>query len=85
MLIGINNKDVIGIRATYYIFCCRNKNWDSADNEILIFESFNLKQPIVNYLYLARFTIVHLKRQIKFQLLLAELHFHSPARAQPQS
>ena len=66
-----NNKDVIGIRATYYIFCCRNKNWDSADNEILIFESFNLKQPIVNYLYLARFTIVHLKKTNKVSIVIS--------------
>ena len=21
----------IAIRATYYIFCCRNRNWDSPD------------------------------------------------------
>ena len=25
----------IAIRATYYIFCCRNRNWDSPDNAIL--------------------------------------------------
>ena len=30
----------IAIRATYYIFCCRNRNWDSPDNAILIFFSF---------------------------------------------
>ena len=25
----------IAIRATYCIFCCRNRNWDSPDNAIL--------------------------------------------------
>ena len=24
-------KDKDSIRATYYIFCCRNRNWDSPD------------------------------------------------------
>ena len=30
----------IAIRATYYIFCCRNRNSDSPDNAILICFSF---------------------------------------------
>ena len=32
----------IAIRATYYIFCCRNRNWDSPDFAILIFFGFCL-------------------------------------------
>ena len=27
----IKNMINIAIRATYYIFCCRNRNWDSPD------------------------------------------------------
>ena len=31
----------IAIRATYYIFCCRNRNWDSPDlMQFLIFVVF---------------------------------------------
>ena len=26
-----DKKDIITVRATYYIFCYRKKNWDSAD------------------------------------------------------
>ena len=62
----------IAIRATYYIFCCRNRNWDSPDNAILIFFFFLIIQSqaaFVNCLYVARFTIVHSKTQIKFPLL----------------
>ena len=67
----------IVIRATYYTFCCRNRNWDSPD---LIFFSFlffffliiRSQAAFVNCLYVARFTIiiVHSKTQIKFPLLL---------------
>ena len=28
--------NIIAIRATYYIFCCRNRNWDSPDFAMLI-------------------------------------------------
>ena len=48
----------VAIRATYYIFRCRIRNGDTRLNEILIFELFNLKQPIVICL-VARFSIVH--------------------------
>ena len=27
----------IAIRATYYIFCCRNRNWDSPDFDFFFF------------------------------------------------
>ena len=70
----------IAIRATYYIFCCRNRNWDSPDLMqfwfsflffffVLIIRS---QAAFVNCLYVARFTIiiVHSKTQIKFPLLL---------------
>ena len=79
--------DHIAIRATYYIFCCRNRNWDNPD--LLqcwylffpFFLSFSLffcfvfffwiiqsQAVFVNYQYVARFTIVHSKTQIKFPL-----------------
>ena len=91
----------IAIRATYYIFCCRNRNWDRL-NAILNFFFFWLlfcfvfvfvfvfvlflfvlfflliiqsQAAFVNCLYVARFTIVHSKTQIKFPLLLLLLYF----------
>ena len=70
----------IAIRATYYIFCCRNRNWDSPDLmqfwfSFLFFSFFLIirsQAVFVNCLYVARFTIiiVHSKTQIKFPLLL---------------
>ena len=70
----------IAIRATYYIFCCRNRNWDSPDLlqywfYFILFSSLFLwiiqsQAAFVNCLYEARFTIVHSKTQIKFPLLL---------------
>ena len=72
----------IAIRATYYIFGCRNRNWDSPDLMqywfyqffYFIFLSFlwiiQSQAAFVNCLYVARFTIVHSKTQIKFPLLL---------------
>ena len=70
----------IAIRATYYIFCCRNRNWDSPDlmQFWFLFFSFFLffffliiqsQAAFVNCLYIARFTkFVHSKTQIKFPL-----------------
>ena len=68
----------IAIRATYYIFCCRNRNWDSPDLMqfwfffsafvLLCFFFFVIVQSNVNCLYVARFTIAHSKKQIKFPL-----------------
>ena len=76
----------IAIRATYYIFCCRNKNSDNPDltQFWFLFFSFHFfsffflsffliiqsQAEFVNCLYVARFTIVHSKTQIKFPLLL---------------
>ena len=78
--------DHIAIRATYYIFCCRNRNWDSPDllqcwylffpfflSFFLFFCCFffwiiQSQAVFVNYQYVARFTIVHSKTQIKFPL-----------------
>ena len=76
----------IAIRAIYYIFCCRNRNWDSPDFfltffAILIFFSFlslslfffyiiQSQAAFVKCLQVARFTILHSKTQIKFPLLL---------------
>ena len=77
----------IAITATYYIFCCRNRNWDSPDFfsffcfcvvlfcvVFVLFCFFLLiiqsQAAFVNYLYVARFTIVHSKKQIKLPLLL---------------
>ena len=80
--------DHIAIRATYYIFCCRNRNWDSPDllqcqqcwylffpfflSFFVLFCFFFWKiqsqAVFVNYQYVARFTIVHSKTQIKFPL-----------------
>ena len=74
----------IAIRATYYIFCCRNRNWDSPDlMQFWIFFFFGFcfvlfcfffliirpQAAFVNWLYVARFTIVPSKTQIKFPLL----------------
>ena len=79
----------IAIRATYYIFCFRNRNWDSLDLIyfgfffvlflflfcfLFLFFLFLIIQSqaaFVNCLYVARFTIVHSKTQIKFPLLLS--------------
>ena len=71
------------IRATYYIFCCRNRNWDSPDLmqfwfsflffsflPLLFFWIIQSQAAFVNCLYVARFTIVHSKTQIKFPLFL---------------
>ena len=73
----------IAIRATYYIFCCRNRNWDSPDFVqfwfffccccfvfVLVFNFLIIQSQaaFVNCLYVARFTIVHSKTQIKFPL-----------------
>ena len=63
----------IAIRATYYIFCCRNKNSDNPDLTqfwFLFFLIIQSQAEFVNCLYVARFTIVHSKTQIKFPLLL---------------
>ena len=75
----------IAIRATCYIFCCKNRNWDSPDlmQFCLLFFSFffffafvlfcfflitQSQAGFVNCLYVARFTIVHSKTQIKSPL-----------------
>ena len=72
----------IAIRETYYTFCCRNRNWDSPDLMqfeffflafvlfLFLFFYFQSQAAFVNCLYVARFTIVHSKTQIKFPLLL---------------
>ena len=72
----------IAIRATYYSFCCRNRNWDSSDLMqsfgfcfvLFLFLFFFLiiqsQAAFLNCLYVARFTIVHSKTQIKFSSLL---------------
>ena len=94
----------IAIRATYYIFRCSNRNWDSPDlMQFWIFFFFGFcfvfvfvfvfvffvfcffvfcffffliiqsQAAFVNCLYVARFTIVHQKTQIKFPLLLLRI------------
>ena len=79
--------DHIAIRATYYIFCCRNRNWDSPDLLqcwylffpfflsffvllcfVFFFWIIQSQAVFVNYQYVARFTVVHSKTQIKFPL-----------------
>ena len=78
----------IAIRATYYIFCCRNRNRDSPGLMqfsifffffsfcfvvVFVFLFFLIIQSqaaFLNRLYVARFTIVHSKTQIKSPLLL---------------
>ena len=97
----------IAIRATYYIFCCRNKNWDSPD--LMQFEFFfffldfvlfcfcclfvclfvffliiQSQAAFVNCLYVARFTIVHSKTQIKLPLLLLLLFVFFVFREPPK-
>ena len=70
----------IAIRATYYIFCCRNRNWDSPDLMQFLFFCFCLfffliiqsQAAFLNCLYVVRFAIVHSKTQIKFPLLLEQ-------------
>ena len=79
----------IAIRATYYIFCCRNRNWDSPDlmQFWFLFFSFFLsffffliiqsQAAFVNCLYIVRFTkFVHSETQIKFPLLLLLFYCH---------
>ena len=77
----------VAIRATYYIFCCRNRNWDSPDLRQFWFFFFGVcfalffffliiksQAAFGNYLYVARWTIiVHSKTQKKFPLLLSLL------------
>ena len=70
----------IAIRATYYIFCCRNRNWDSPDLMqfwflfvsffflFFFFFFFEIIQSQAAFVNL--FTIVHSKTQTKFLLLL---------------
>ena len=69
----------IAIRATYYIFCCRNRNWDIPDliqfwflfflfSFFFFFLFFWIIQCQAAFVNL--FTIVHSKTQIKFLLLL---------------
>ena len=69
----------IAIKATYYIFCCRNRNWDSPDFMqfwclffffcfcfvLFCFDFWIIQSQaaFVNRLYVARFTIVHSKTQ----------------------
>ena len=76
----------IAIGATYYIFCCRNRNWDSPDLMQFWFLFFSFlfycfcfvlflwiiqsQAAFVNCLYVAIFTIVHSKTQIKVLILL---------------
>ena len=77
----------IAIRATYYIFCCRNRNRDSPGlMQFSFFFSFGFcfvfvfvflffliiqsQAAFLNRLYVARFTIVHSKTQIKSPLFL---------------
>ena len=80
----------IAIRATYYIFCCRNRNWDSPDLMqfwflffvvcfcfVLFFLIIQSQAAFVNCLYVARFTIVHSKTQVKFPLLIIAINFMS--------
>ena len=78
---------IIAIRATCYIFCCRNRNWDIVILiSLLFFFSFfflsflfffffiiHSQAAFVNCLYVAKFTIVHSKPLIKFPLLLLSL------------
>ena len=63
------------IRATYYIFCCRNRNWDSPDLMqfwfsflffsfllLLFFWIIQSQAAFVNCLYVARFTILYIQK-----------------------
>ena len=74
----------IAIRATYYIFCCRNRNWDSPDLMQFWFFFFWLlfcfffcfffliiqsQAAFVNCLYVGRFTIVQSKTQNNRELV----------------
>ena len=62
----------MAIRATYYIFCFRNRNWDSPD--LMQFSFFFLiiqsQAAFVNCLQVARFTIVHSKTQTKVSIII---------------
>ena len=61
----------IAIRATYYIFCCRNRNcFVFVFVFCFLFLIIQSQAAFVNCLYVARFTIVHSKTQIKLPLLL---------------
>ena len=72
----------VAITATCDIFCCRNRNWDSPDFDLVyfIFSFFfffffffgiiQSQAAFVNFLDVARFSIVHSKTQIKFPLVM---------------
>ena len=79
----------IAIRATYYIFCCRNRNLDSPDLMqfwflllllllffVVVFFFFLIIQSqaaFVNCLYVARFTIVPSKNTNKVSIIIISL------------
>ena len=79
----------IAIRATCYIFCCRNRNWDRTDVMqfwLLFFSFFSLsfffffwiiqsQAAFVNCLYITRFTIVHSKTQNKVSNIIIIIFF----------
>ena len=79
----------IAIRATYDIFCCRNRNWDSPDlmqfwfSFLFSLSSFyvlnnSISSSICKLPIGSGFTIVHSKTQIKFPLLLLWLIVLNP-------
>ena len=78
----------IAIRATYYIFCHRNRNWDSPDLMQFWFLFFSLlfffwiiqsQAAFVNCLYVARFTIVHSKTQNTVSIIIIIKYYFLPS------
>ena len=75
----------IAIRATYYIFCCRNRNLDSPDLLLLLLLYFvfvfvffffliiESQAAFVNCLYVARFTILPSKNTNKVSIIIVFL------------
>ena len=87
----------IATGATYYIFCCRNKNCESPDLMQFRFSSLLLLLLLLFFLnnsiaksicklpnvYVARFTIVHSKTQMKFPLLFHYGNWKEPSSLPP--
>ena len=77
----------IAIRATYYIFCHRNRNWDSPDLMQFWFLFFSLlfffwiiqsQAAFVNCLYVARFTFKN-KNKVSIIIIIIIKYYFLPS------
>ena len=68
-----NENDKYSLRATYYIFCCRNRNWDGPD--VMKFWFLNIQSQAVNCelpkkRYMARFNYCNFKKTNKVFIII---------------